>query len=425
MSLNKELIDFIDRSPCSYFTVKNTKNLLDKVGFKEYKFSEKFSFKGGEKGYFIVNDSSIIAFNIGNENIEEGGFKVIASHSDSPGFRIKSKSPIVDKGIIKLNTEVYGGPIYSTWLDRVLSIAGRVIVRENNPFKPKTLLINIDRDLLTIPNLAIHMNREVNKGFAYDPQKHLLPIISLDKKGNEKFLLDLLAEELEINKEEILDCDLYLYDRQKSSLIGKNEEMISAGRQDNLSMVYTSLRAFIDTEPMGVNVLLITDNEEVGSNSIQGADSQIAENSFERIALALGKNKEDYLRAVENSFVISADMAHGLHPNFKETTDPTNIPLLGEGPVIKYSSNKAYTSDAYSASVFMELCKEAGVKFQTFYNLSGKTGGTTIGPITAKYFRARSVDVGNPLLAMHSVRELGSVKDNLSIYKVFKEFYKG
>lgn len=423
--LAKDLIDFIDKSPCSYYSVKNTEDLLKDHGFKKYCLKEKLSLKSGDKGYFVINDSGILAFDIGSENIEENGFSLVGSHTDSPGFRIKANPVMKNAGLIKLNTEVYGGPIFSTWLDRVLSLAGRVSLKSNKALEPELRLVNIDRDLLTIPNLAIHMNREVNKGFEYNQQKHLLPIMALDsnEKVDNDYLTKLLADELGVKAADILSYDLYLYDRQGGALVGPNEEFISVGRQDNLSMLYSSLRAFVEGSPKGVNILLATDNEEVGSRSIQGADSPMLGDLLERIALGLGKSREDYYRALAHSFLISSDMAHALHPNFEEVADPTNRPILGQGPVIKYAANKSYTSDALSAGIFKSLCAQAGVNCQDFHNRSDKAGGSTIGPISETHLSIKAVDIGGPMFAMHSIRELGAVSDLMDFYKVFKEFY--
>jgi aspartyl aminopeptidase len=422
--ISKGLAEFIDNSVCSYYTVDSIEKILKEKEFKEYDLSQKIELKSKDKGYFKFNDSTIIAFDIASENIEEDGFRIIGSHTDSPTFKIKSNPIIKDGGLVRLNTEVYGGPIFSSWLDRPLSIAGRVTVRSENILKPKSILVNIDKDLLTISNLCIHMNRDINKGFSYDPQSHMLPILTADSDDiKEDYLNELIAEEIGLDKEDILDYDLYLYDRQKASMLGPDGEFISVGRQDNLTMAYTSLMAFVDSKAKGVNLYICTDNEEVGSMTYQGADSQTSEQVMKRIALGLGKSEEEYLRSLDNSFMISADMAHALHPAYKDKVDPTNIVEMGKGPVIKYSANKSYSSDAFSAAVFKDLCKKADVPYQSFYNKSGAKGGSTIGPISSKYLRIHSVDIGNPILGMHSVRELGSNQDNYYAYKVFLELF--
>lgn len=332
-----------------------------------------------------------------------------------------------NENIIKLNTEVYGGPIIYTWFDRPLSLAGRVSTKSENPLKPQVQLLNIDRDLLIIPSLAIHMNRETNKGFEFNPQIHTLPIMMVD--NNEKMdsdaLLKVIAEELNINPSDIIDYDLYLYDRQKGSKLGVNNEFISVGRQDNLTMAFTSLKALVDTKPKsGINIAIITDNEEVGSRTIQGADSPFIVNTLERISLALGFNREKFLEMQEKSFMLSADLAHAVHPNFTEKADPTNRPKMGEGIVIKYAANKSYTSDGYSAAVVKSLCENKKIKYQEFFNRSDKSGGSTIGPITSSHLNVRACDVGSPILSMHSIRELGSVEDVANAYDLFSAMYE-
>lgn len=426
LSLARDMIDYIDKSPCSYFAVENIKEYLLENGFKELKVND--TWKLQEKGsYFTINnDSAIIAFTIGDNNIEDYGFKIIGSHSDSPSFRIKGNPEINKLNTVTLNTEVYGGAILYSWFDRPLSVAGRVVLKSDDALNPSVRLLNIDKDLMIIPSLAIHMNRDVNKGFEFNPQKHTLPLLTLtDEEISEDFFLEVLADELKVDKEEILEYDMYLYDREKGKIIGLKDEFISVGRLDNLAMAYTSTVALVKNQPTkGVNVMVCTDNEEVGSRSRQGADSPMISDVLERISIGLNKNREEFLRAVEKSYIISADMAHAAHPNFEEMADPTNKPKLGKGPAIKYAANKAYTSDAISGGIFKQLCENANVPCQTFYNRSDKVGGSTIGPITASQLNIRSVDIGNPMLSMHSIRELASVDDNLYLYRVFEELYK-
>lgn len=423
----RELVDFIDASPCSYFSVKNMKEMLEKNGFKEVDFSKDLKLEKGSKGFVINNDSGLIAFAVGENLSEDSAFRIVGSHTDSPGFRIKTNPVMKTENVLKLNTEVYGGPIVSTWLDRVLGIAGRVALKGENPLEPEIRLLDFDRDLLTIPNLAIHMNRQVNQGFEYNPQAHTLPILMLDNSQelNRDILDKLIAEELKVKIEDIIDYDLYLYDRQKGSFFGCNDEFISVGRQDNLTMAFTSLKALVDNKAdKNINIMISTDNEEVGSRTIQGADSPFILNTLERIALGLGYDREKFLKMQEKSFMISADMAHAVHPNFSEKSDPTNRPKLGEGIVIKYAANKSYTSDAYSASVVKNLCKLENTKCQEFFNRSDMAGGSTIGPITSTHLNVHACDVGAPLLSMHSIREVGSVDDVENSYKLFLSLYK-
>jgi len=422
------LLDFIDKSQSTYHVVENLKNKLIIQNYKELNLSEKWDIEKNQKYFIIYNNSAIIAFNIGNENISKTGFRIIASHTDSPSIKIKPNPEIgFENNYIKLNTEVYGGVILNTWFDRPLSIAGRVVLKSDNVFNPKSLLVAINRPLMIIPNVAIHLNREINEGSKINKQNHLQPILSSINSNLEKenFLLNLIANELKINATEILDFDLQLFETHKSELLGANNEFISAGKLDNLAMAYSSFEAFINSENKNAtNVFLCFDNEEVGSQTKQGAGSPFLRNILERIVLKLENDKESFFQTIFNSFVISADMAHAVHPNYSEYHDPTNRPFLNKGVVIKYNANQKYTTDAISAAIFERICENANVKFQKYVNKSDVLGGSTLGCILTSQLEVKSVDIGNPLLAMHSIRELCGVNDYIDIVKVFKEFYK-
>ena len=291
----------------------------------------------------------------------------------------------------------------------------------------KEKLINLEKPVCIIPNLAIHMNRSVNEGYAYNKQKDMLPLVGLLNESLEKdeFLLNQISKKLNINKKDIVDFDLFLYEFEKGSLIGPNDEFISAGRLDNLSMAHASLHALINSKGKnGINIVAIFDNEEVGSSTKQGADSNMLLNILERICISLGKTREEFFTSIYSSFMISSDLAHAVHPNIPEKHDPTNRPIMGKGPVIKINANQAYTSDSYSIAIYKSICDEANVKYQEFVNRSDERGGSTIGPISSTHLDIPSVDVGSPILAMHSIRELGSVKDHYSIYKTFNKFYE-
>ncbi len=430
-----ELLDFIDHSPTAFHAVSELKTVLDDNGFKQLDLKDKWDVKQGGKYYITVNSSTCIAFVIGDGSIEETGFKIIGTHTDSPTFRIKPFPEIISNGYLKLNTEIYGGPIINTWLDRPLSVAGRVTVRSSDPLWPETKLVNINKPLLIIPNTAVHLNRDINNGIKLNPQKDTLPIIKLidEHFAYECYILKLLSKELNISDKDILDFDLFLYEYQKGCLMGADQQLISASRIDDLAMVHAGLKALCSAAPKsGVNVLVCFDNEEVGSRTKQGADSPLLATVLERIILAANKNKivlsnknrEDFFRAAANSFIFSADMAHAVHPNSPEKHDPVNKPLINHGPVIKISANKKYTTDSESAAVFASICCDNNIPYQTFVNRSDMGGGSTIGPITATHLNIRSVDIGNPMLAMHSIRELAGVKDHFYIYKAFEAFYK-
>lgn len=421
------LLDFLYKSPTAFHAVESVKEELNSNGFTELKESEKWSLKAEGKYYVTKNDSAVVAFVVGKGDVADHGFKIVGAHTDSPGFRIKpNPDMVVENTYVKLNTEVYGGPILSTWFDRPLALAGRVSVLSDNPLFPTNKLVNINKPLLIIPNIAIHMNREVNEGYKFNRQKDTLPLLSLINENLERgsYLLNLLAEELGVSKEDILDFELYPYEFEKGCLMGLNEEFISSGRLDDLSMVHAGINALVEAEVSnGTNVMVCFDNEEVGSMTKQGGDSDLLAIVLERIILSLGKDREDFFRALSQSFLISADLAHAVHPNAAEKHDPVVRPVLNGGPVIKIAASQSYTSDSDSSAVYEAICRKAGVNVQKFVNRSDVRGGSTIGPISSTHLPIRSVDMGTPILAMHSIRELGTVQDHFDCIKSFKEFY--
>ncbi len=426
----KNLMKFIDESPSVYHAIKNAGNLLKEKGFTHLDRSDVFKLEKGGKYFITNNNSAIIAWQMPKNGAVTNGFRIIGSHSDSPTFRIKPNPEIKARNhFLQLNTEVYGGAILSTWFDRPLSAAGRVVLKSDSVLKPETKLVNFDKAIMTIPNLAIHMNREVNDGYKYNKQKDTLPVLSIiNEQFEEKgFLQKLIAENLNINEDKILDFDLYLYDRQPGCFVGLNDEFFSVGRIDNLGMAYPSLDALANsTASEFVQMAAVFDNEEVGSETAQGAGSPFLQDTIQRIVLSSceGNAFEEMQRSLANSFLISADQAHGFHPNYAEKNDITNYPLMNKGPAIKLAASMSYTSDAVSAGIFKDLCQRAGVPCQNFVNRSDMRGGSTIGPISVSNMNIKSVDIGNPILAMHSVREFGGTQDQEYITKVFAEFYK-
>ncbi|NFI93536.1 M18 family aminopeptidase [Clostridium botulinum] len=426
MNTAKDLLNFINNSKSAFHSAHEVKSILDKEGFVEIKECDKWDLKHGGKYYVMKNESAIIGFEIGSGDIAEEGFRLIGAHTDSPGFRIKPHAEMtVENHYVKLNTEVYGGAILSTWFDRPLSIAGRVTLKGSNPLKPQVKLVDLNKPILIIPSLAIHMNRTINEGYEYNKQKDTLPLLTMatDKLEKDGYLLKLIAESLNVKEKEIVDFDLFVYEYEKGCLFGMNEEFISAGRLDDLWMVYAGLVALLQSKSnKATKVLVALDNEEIGSLTSQGANSSLLENILERITLALGKDREDFKRSLSNSVMISADLAHALHPNYIEKHDPTNRPLVGKGPVIKIAASGSYSTDSYAAAIFKQVCKNADVPCQEFVNRSDVKGGTTIGPITASKLNIPVIDMGAPLLSMHSVRELASVKDNEYTIKAFTEF---
>ena len=426
------LLSFLDASPVNFLAVKNIADMLEAGGFRRLDPCQPLgAVKAGDRFFVTKNDSSIYAFRIGRKPLAEAGFHMICAHSDSPTFRIKPNAEMLyEGGLVKLNTEVYGGPIMSTWFDRPLTLAGRVIVRSQDVMRPDTMLLHIKRPLLQISNLAIHFNRQVNDGVKLSRQKDVLPLLgqitSQLEAGN--LLLNVILEELgkqrPVSREDILDFDLYLADTTPACTFGVHNEFISAGRLDDLSMCFAGLEAILAAADSDTTqVLGIFDNEETGSQTKQGAGSPFLSYMLRRIALAQSGTEEAYYQAVERAFMISADNAHAWHPNYPEKYDPTNHPMLGGGPVIKFNAAQKYASDAASAAVFAGICAKAGVPCQRFVNHSDVAGGSTLGNILASSIPLRGVDMGNAILAMHSCRETGSVRDHEYCVKVFTEFY--
>ena len=425
--LAQELIDFLYKSPTSYHAASSVKDMLDNEGFEEIFEKDSWNFEKGGKYYLVKNNSAVIAFKVGNGEIEKDGFRLIGAHTDAPGFRIKPNAEMkTEDHYVRLNTEVYGGPILYTWFDRPLGIAGRVILKGKSALKPRVELVNINKPVLIIPSLAIHMNRSVNEGYNFNRQKDTLPLVGfvneeLEKKG---YLMSLLTDELKVSEDEILDFDLFLYEYEKGCVMGINEELISAGKLDDQWMVFAGIKALIDsTDIDSTKVMICIDNEEIGSLTAQGAQSKLIRGTLERIAIALGKNSEEFFRAVSNSIMISADLAHAVHPNLPEKHDPTNRPVLGNGPVLKIAASGSYSTEGVAAGIFESVCKEANVPMQKFVNRSDVRGGTTIGPMSAADLCIPVIDMGAPLIGMHSVRELASVKDNFYTIEAFTKFF--
>lgn len=424
----KELIDFIYDSPTAFHAVDNVSKTLKDCGFIELREEDRWELKKGGKYFTVKNDSALTAFQVGNGEISQNGFKIIGAHTDSPSFRIKPAAEMTSENhYIRLNTESYGGGILSTWMDRPLSVAGRVTVKGKDIFNPVTKLLNIRKPILIIPNIAIHMNRDVNKGIELNKQKDTLPLMALVNESLEKgnYLINAISKEIGVQVSDIIDFDLFLYEFEKGCIVGLNEEFISSPRLDDLAMVHAGITAITRAEASNAtNVMVCFDNEEVGSTTKQGADSQLLSNILERIALSLGGDRQDFFRAIAKSFMISGDLAHAVHPNAGEKHDPQNRPLINKGPAIKVSANQSYTTDSNSSAVYAEICKNANVPVQWFVNRSDSRGGSTIGPISSSHLEIRSVDMGTPILAMHSIRELGGVLDHTYVTDSFTEFYK-
>lgn len=422
MKCAREVLDFIEKSPSCFHVVANVKEMLQEQGFTEVNEAQKWELVPGEGYYVTRNDSALIAFRLPEKPAR--GFHMTAAHSDSPTFKIKELPEMtVEEHYVKLNTEKYGGMILSTWLDRALSVAGRVVVREGRELVTK--LVNVDKDLLVIPNVAIHMNREMNQGVAYNPQCDMLPLFADCSEGKKKnAFMKRIAKAAGVKAEDVLSHDLFLYPREKSRVLGENGEFLLSPRLDDLQCVFAESRAFCESRPEEyINVCAVFDNEEVGSGTKQGADSTFLEDTLYRIAEGLGLEKVDYLRMIAESFLISADNAHAVHPNHPEKADPTNRPYLNGGIVIKFHGSQKYATDAVSAAKLKGLCEEAHVPYQTYANRSDIAGGSTLGNISTAHVSVSSVDIGLPQLAMHSAVETAGAKDTFYAVEMMKRFF--
>ena len=415
------LAAFLESSPSCFHAVANMRDELLKNGFTELQENQKWQLRPGGKYFVTRNSSALIAFTIPDEDFK--AFRIIASHSDSPSFKIKENPELETDGhYIRLNTERYGGMLCAPWFDRPLSVAGRVIVKDPADDTFHTKLVNIDRDLLLIPSLAIHMNREANDGYKYDMKKDLLPLYGT-LSGKDTFMKT-VAEAAGVNETEILGHDLFLYNREKASVWGASGEFISCGRLDDLQCAYASLRGFlIGSKEKYAAVHCVLDNEETGSTTKQGAASTFLSDTLERICGCLGLSREDYLIRLSESFMLSADNAHAVHPNHPDKADPSNRPYLNEGIVLKFNASQKYCTDGISAAMFRDICKKAGVPVQTFANRSDMAGGSTLGNIASTHVAVSTADIGLPQLAMHSPYETAGVADTEYLIRAAAEFF--
>lgn len=411
----KSLIRFLKQCGSSFTAAEHMKKEFVEKGFVELDYRKAWNLQRG-KAYVLRYEGALVAFRLGADLSK--GFSIIGSHTDSPGFQVKGMELLVKDEDVRLNTEVYGGPILNTWFDRPLSLSGRVFLCEQGQIREQ--IVHFKEPLALFPNLAIHMNREVNKGYEINPQKELPLLLTEDRS-----LRALLARKLQVEEQDILDGDLFLYDIQGPVLMGEKEEYLQSPRLDNLAMAYASMLAMLTASVEKNSMIIAWDHEEIGSSTQSGADSMLLREILERILSSEElHSREAFALLCSNSFLISADMAHGHHPNHEEVGDPLYRPKMGQGPVIKHSARKSYTTTAGSSAFFKSLCDKAKVPCQVFYNASNRRGGGTISPITASHLMIPSVDVGAPMLAMHSCRELMHGDDFLSMEKVFESFFQ-
>ncbi len=414
-----DFFDFIEKSPTAFHAVRTIQEELEKQGFQELFEKAGWNIAYGGKYFVKRNASSLISFMIPEKEVY--GYHMVASHTDSPAFKIKPCPEIkTEDAYVKLNTEKYGGMILSTWLDRPLSVAGRVFF-EREYGKIESSLVNIDRDLLVIPNLAVHMNREINQGYSYNSQVDMLPIFTDDRGSS---LREVVAKELGIEKDKILSEELFVYVRQRGCTVGERGQWIMVPRLDDLQCAYAAMKGMLQAKP--VNYIALSaffDNEEVGSSTKQGADSDFLRQVTERIGESLSFSVEEKERILRKSFMISADNAHALHPNHPEKADLTNRPKLNGGIVIKYHGGQKYTTDGYSGAVLIQLCKKAGIKYQTYCNRSDIAGGSTLGNIASTHVSVPSADIGFAQLAMHSAVETAGKEDVWQGVCLFRQFW--
>lgn len=416
-----ELLTFIKESTSPYHTVAAAEKMLKAADFSELVWGEDWKLEAGGAYYTRVFGSALMAFRVGKA---DGLLRIAAAHTDFPGFRVKPAPEMTEAGCVMLNVEPYGGLIRSSWPDRPLSIAGSVALRGRDAFHPETRLVDFEKPLLTIPRIAIHMNRKVNEGETLNTQTELLPLASLAGEGiPEEFFKEQLVEKLDCNAEDIFSYDMVVYTCEEPCTLGFNDEFISAPRLDNLTSVKACMDAIIavGTED-GIAVAALFDNEEVGSRTKQGANSAVLEVLLKKIYTVLGKEAE-LEKAIAQGFLLSVDVAHGLHPNYKGKADPTNRPMLGEGFVIKQAASQAYVGDAEAQAIVMALADEAFAPYQTYVNRSDIPGGSTLGSLVSANLCMRGQDIGVPMLAMHSARELMAATDQEALTDVITKFF--
>lgn len=413
------LLRFIEKSPTCYQAIANFKELM--TDFTPLREEQQWSLQPGGSYYVTRNDSSLIAFRLPEQPFQ--GFQIAAAHSDSPLFKIKPNGEInVEQHYIKLNVEKYGGMLCAPWLDRPLSIAGRLVVREADRIVTK--LVNVERNLLLIPNLAIHMNRSANDGLAYNPQVDMLPLFGGGASAGT--FLPLIAEAAGVESENILGTDLFLYNRMKGTLWGAENEFLSSRSLDDLQCAWSLMQGLLQAKrnENRVTMCCVFDNEEVGSGTKQGADSTFLSDVMERISECFALTVQQQCAAFAASFMVSADNGHAVHPNHPEKADPTNRPYLNEGIIIKYHANQKYTTDGISEALFKEICRKANVPWQTYTNRSDIAGGSTLGNLSNRHVSLNTVDIGLAQLAMHSPYETAGAKDTEYLVRAMKMFYE-
>lgn len=423
---NQNLLEYIKNATSPFHVVLESAKILEEAGFEELILAKKWDLKKEGKYFVQAYGTTLFAFTIGEKLSETLNFRIAAAHTDHPCFKVKPSAEMSDNQYLKLNTDVYGGPIINTWLDRTLSLAGKVAIRSNDLFQPEIVYIDFKQPLLTIPNLAIHMNREVNKGVELNRQSDTIPVIGLmnESLNKDHFFMNFLAKHLNVEVKDILDFDLYIYNIEEGCMVGMNQEFISSPRLDNLTSCYALIESLIHgSRKNDVNFIALFDNEEIGSKTKQGADSNLLNVVLEKICDGLSYNHMQYCDAVLNSMLISVDVAHAIHPNRSEKSDPTNKVKLNEGFVIKLNSNQKYATDTEAIAIVQQICDAKEIPYQKYVNRSDIPGGGTLGSITSSWLPMKTVDMGIPMLAMHSSRETMGSKDQAYLEAFITSFF--
>lgn len=421
------LFRYIKKGTSPYHVVNESEDMLSKEGFMELNYLNEWKIEEGGRYYIKAYGKSLFAFTVGNVS-KDFDFHIAAAHTDQPCLHVKPKAELETGGCLRINTEVYGGPILNTWLDRPLSAAGSIALKSSDVYQPKLCLLDMEKSVFTIPNLAIHMNRDVNQGIALKKQSDMLPLFAMACKtgtgDNKNYFTKYIAECISVEPSDILDFDLCVYVNEPSSFIGAEEEFIQAPRLDNLASCYALIRSLIaGRRDMGINLIALYDNEEIGSRTKQGADSNLLRMIIEKLCASLNLNIIKQNEAIMRSFLFSVDAAHALHPSHQDKYDPVNKSLLNDGVVLKINSNQRYTFDTEAIAIAQQLCEYTGVKYEKFVNNSDMPGGGTLGPIISSYLPMKTVDIGIGLLAMHSARELMGTYDLVRLENLLKGFF--
>lgn len=422
----EKLLQLVEEGVSPFHEVAAVETRLVEHGFERLNLRNDWGLEYGGKYYIKHHDSSLFAFTIGKDTGYFQDLRIAAAHTDFPTLRIKTNPEVVTDGYMQLNVEVYGGPILNTWLDRPLSIAGRVALKSDDVFHPEVRLVNVKRPVLTIPNLAIHLNRDVNKGVELNRQTDMEPVMGMltEQLNEDNFFMDFLAKELDVPVEDILDFELNLYNTDAGDFVGMNEEFLSAPRLDNITGVQAVLTGILEEENRdGIHIAAFFDHEEIGSKTKQGAGSNFLTMLTERILIGLGQSKERFMEIMEDAMLLSVDVGHGLHPNYVKKNDPTNRGTLNSGAAIKEAASQSYATDCEAIAIIQQICMQENIKFQKFVNRSDGTSGSTLGSISSAMLPIRTVDVGVPLLAMHSAREMMGVDDQKSLNDLVRAFY--